>query len=134
MNVILFQNQFEEAIRLGSKWQTCRLHRRDGKARARVGEHVSLRVWTGAPYRSKQREIAKALVTVVEAVAIFENGVSFGDGTPRAWWVGVGSRNERYLDYFAKRDGFTDFKALVAWFEKSHGLPFEGSCIEWRLL
>ncbi len=134
MNVILFQPRFEPLIRCGAKWQTCRLHRRDGKPRARVAETVSLRVWSGLPYRSKQREIAQAVITEVESIQIERNGVSFGDGTLRAWWVGVGTKNEHYLEYFAKRDGFDSFGQLVEWFQKTHGLPFSGSCIEWRVV
>jgi hypothetical protein len=123
MNVILFQNRFVVPILKGTKWQTCRLHRKDG----------SLRVWVGAPYRSKQREIARALVTEVESVSIWQDGISFGDGTARVWWCDVDRRPD-VLDSFARRDGFTCFQTLAAWFKEMHGLPFRGSVIEWRLL
>lgn len=70
MNVILFQPRFEPLILAGTKTTTIRPTRRDGRPRARSGEQVSLRVWSGLPYRSPQREVGQALVTEVSGVII----------------------------------------------------------------
>jgi hypothetical protein len=46
---------------------------------------------------------------------------------------GVGVRkNPATLDAFAKRDGFSDWGALVKWFRTAHGLPFTGIVIHWQ--
>lgn len=50
MNVLLFQGRFEALIVGGQKVHTIRPHRRDGRPRARVGESLSLRVWSGLPF------------------------------------------------------------------------------------
>ena len=34
----------------------------------------------------------------------------------------------------AKADGFANAEEMVDWFEKQHGLPFEGWLIRWRLI
>src|SRR5688572_20047442 len=75
MNVILFQNRFEAPILAGVKTCTIRAHRRDGRPRAVEGEAVSLRVWTGAPYRSKQREFAQRTVKFTFPVRVGKTGI-----------------------------------------------------------
>jgi hypothetical protein len=44
-------------------------------------------------------------------------------------------RGDRYvgaaLDDFAIKDGFESFAAMLAWFEQTHRLPFDGRLIEW---
>lgn len=55
MNVFTFKNRFEAPTLAGIKIHTVRGHRKDGKPRAVVGERISLRVWTGRPYGSKQK-------------------------------------------------------------------------------
>jgi hypothetical protein len=35
-------------------------------------------------------------------------------------------------EMIAKRDGFDSFADMADWFEKNHGLPFEGYIIRWE--
>jgi hypothetical protein len=39
--------------------------------------------------------------------------------------------DRKILDRFAVKDGFKDWEDLVAWFEKTHNLPFTGQLIKW---
>lgn len=133
MNVFVFQNRFEADIVAGRKSHTIRGHRRDGKPRAKMGETISLRVWTGKPYRSKQREIARGVVDKIESIAVHSNGISLGDGTLRVWFMGEWNHIEM-LNGFARRDGFGSWSEMRDWFKATHGLPFSGSLVGWRLL
>ena len=36
------------------------------------------------------------------------------------------------LDRLAVKDGFSNWRDLVKWFEREHGLPFTGILIEWE--
>ncbi len=131
MNVILFKNRFEPLILAGIKSLTIRAHRKDGRPRAKAGERVSLRVWTGKPYWSKQREFAQATVEHIEAVSVHHNGVSEGDGTLRAFWMGEHNRMD-LLNAFSRSDGFANWAEMKAFFQAEHGLPFEGSMAVWK--
>lgn len=83
------------------------------------GDTISLREWTGKPYRSKQRVLMDATITKVSMVDITETGIS------------VNSWAEPCHD-FAQADGFRDFFELRDWFIQTHGLPFYGILIEWE--
>lgn len=126
MNVFVFQNRFEAPILAGRKPHTIRGHRRDGKPRARVGETISLRVWTGKPYRSKQREFARAVVTAVFPVRIYDCGIQLHATRREVLWYGQ--------QRIARQDGFAGFTEMLEWFRSTHGLPFEGVLVKWRLL
>ena len=132
MNVFLFQNRFEADIVAGRKPHTIRGHRRDGKPRAKEGELVSLRMWTGSPYRSKQREIGRGKVETVFPIRINKDGVyrlSLLNGKIRPHWSSILDRK-----WIAKKDGFAHWREMKAWFKATHGLPFEGVLVHWRLL
>jgi len=120
MNVLLFQGRFEALIVSGQKVHTIRPHRRDGRPRARVGEALSLRVWSGLPYRSPQREFARVVVTQVGECII---------GTHAAMVDSVIMDSEP----FAHADGFVSWEELACWFRATHGLPFRGELIRWRI-
>jgi hypothetical protein len=120
MNSILFQHQFEAKILAGTKTQTIRPPRKDGRPRAKRGEIASLRVWSGLPYRSKQREFARATILDV------------GECTITKDWPAI----HGYLvdaDPFAIADGFDNYKHLLHWFSENHDLPFAGVLICWQL-
>lgn len=117
--VIMFQNRWEEQILAGTKVQTVRPR---VKRFICAGTLLSLRVWSGAPYRSKQRELLRVICTSATDVEIHVGGVKIGDS-----FLGVEDN-----DKFAKRDGFADYYGeMVEWFEKMHGLPFVGRAIAW---
>ncbi|MGR9108748.1 MAG: hypothetical protein ACU843_17665 [Gammaproteobacteria bacterium] len=73
---------------------------------------MSLRAWTGKPYRSKQRELRKAQCIEVRPLVIDQD---FSD------------------DRMARADGFIDAADMKEWFEETHGLPFTGTLIRWTL-
>lgn len=123
MNVFTFKNRFEAPALAGIKIHTLRGHRKDGKPRAKVGERISLRVWTGRPYASKQREFAQATVLHVIPVCVSRTGIRRPD-----------------LDctlkpsLVARRDGFANWGEMKAFFQAEHGLPFEGVLVGWKEL
>ncbi len=123
MNVILFQNQFEAPILAGTKEFTIRRPRRDGRPRAKEDEPCSLRVWTGAPYRSKQREFARGTIHFTFPVQVHFRGVRRTD-TEKGTLV---------RDKMAKGDGFPNWTAMREFFKSHHGLPFDGVLIKWKL-
>lgn len=108
MRVILFQDKFAELVRSGAKKQTIRR-----KSRCKPGDELSLRKWSGKPYRSKQETICNSVCTRVQEVRIYE-----GPATETS-------------EILARADGFSSHAEMQAWFKNTHGLPFEGQQIEW---
>lgn len=131
MIVKLFKPEFEQAIVSGRKTSTIRPIPR-GRPPL-VGQVISLRLWTGKPYRSKQREIKRAIVTAVGWVFIGFNAVQvgeydFGDRRVlRPTWL-----REKQEHDLAVKDGFKSVDDLRNWFERVHGLPFQGIRIVWQ--
>jgi hypothetical protein len=113
VRVILFQERFAPLVAAGSKRQTIRQ-----TARCKVGDWVSLRRWTGKPYRSKQEVLRTDVCTRVMPVRV-DPDVLFLDGI------------KMRQNFFARRDGFKDWAEMREWFEAVHGLPFLGWLIEW---
>ena len=122
MRVITFQPRFELGVRAGTKLQTMRM-----RAGCKVGDVLSLRVWSGKPYRSKQREIGRRVCVAVRQVAIWPES----DGKYCIELDGRLLRDEERYG-FAKQDGFTDLEDLVSWLLQNHGPEvFVGWLIEW---
>lgn len=121
MRVILFQPQFHAAIKGGTKRSTIRK-----TARCKPGDELSLRQWTGKPYRSKQRVIAEKKCTKVTPIVVGKFGIELHHPDGNQTITGADD-----LDKFAQRDGFGAFIELEYWFQKTHGLPFSGQMIEW---
>ena len=116
---LMFQPQFEPLILSGRKPHTIRPKR---KIPLKVGQPLSLRVWTGKPYRSPQREFMKAVVEKVWPASIHMSHIIVNS-------IILGTDSEKD---FAWSDGFADADCLRNWFLKTHGLPFEGEVIYWR--
>ena len=112
MRVILFQDRFAELVRTGQKKQTIRK-----KARCKPGDELSLRKWTGKPYRSKQETLLNTKCKEVGAIRI-------EDGPAPAGVLMI-------VEGWAHADGFSSFIEMQEWFRKTHGLPFEGEVITW---
>ncbi len=124
MNVFLFKNCFEFPALAGVKMHTIRGHRRDGRPRAKVGETISLRVWTGRPYNSKQREFARAVVKAVFPIRIYDCGIQLHATRREVRWYG--------RQRIARNDGFGGVTEMLEWFRNTHGLPFEGVLVKWK--
>lgn len=109
----MFQDRFAGKVRDGTKPHTIRK-----TARCKPGDVLSLRRWTGKPYRSKQETLRVETCLSVEPVRVSNDGVSVGGR-----WVDA--------EQIAKADGFVDFGEMVLWFGMTHGLPCDGALIRW---
>lgn len=119
MIVLTFQPRFVPLVTAGAKTQTIRQQR---KRPIRVGDWLSLRRWTGLPYRSKQEELrARTRCTYIGIVRMGTFAIS----------VDNHALDQMDKDAFARRDGFAHHGDMVAWFQNEHGLPFEGTLIRW---
>lgn len=124
MKFIMFRPQWIEPILQGTKVQTIRPPR---KIPIVVGEALSLRIWTGLPYTSKQKTLLDTHCTSVYAVTIDDGGVVGENDGPY-----FGGRLEtEATEHFARRDGFASFEAMQQFFREMHGLPFKGTAISW---
>ena len=122
MRIRMFQPQFAPLVRSGAKRQTVRA---TPKRMPRPGDRESWRRWTGLPYRSKTKELAKVQLTGVWKIKISAKDIKFK--MPGEW------RSEKsvyVLNEFAKTDGFKNFRSMLIWFRLVHGLPFTGICIQ----
>ena len=121
MKVLLnFRKQFAPAVECGSKRQTVRAHRKDGR-RPMVGDVAVC--YTGL--RTKlTRKLREAPIVSVRNVTINTrdhritiDGVTLRDCDARA---------------FAAADGFATMEALFAFFRDTYGGDtFDGVCIAW---
>lgn len=116
MRVIMFQDKFASKVLDGSKCQTIRK-----AARCKAGDTLSLRRWTGKPYRSKHEILREAIVEKVLPCVI-------ADG-----WIEVDGRLYTGVDAdsFAVRDGFAGATELWDWFAATYGEPIAGEVIMW---
>lgn len=120
--VRLFKSRFVDLVETGAKVQTCRPI---PKRMPKVGDSISLRQWTGNPYRSKQRVIREATVTRTCRVEI----------CPRAEIITLDGQKLGYDETinFAKADGFADHWDMFKWFTEEHGPDkFDGIVIYWQ--
>ncbi len=120
MTILLFQPRFARLVEAGKKRQTIRGVR---KRPIRVGDKVSLREWTGLPYRSKQRILGESQIKLLWPIEILEDGII----ACRNIWFSRAAR-----EGVARDDGFADFAEMIEWFRKTHGLPFTGILIKWE--
>ena len=120
MRVIMFQEKFADKVREGSKCQTIRK-----AARCKAGDTLSLRRWTGKPYRSKQEIIRKVVCDSADDVLMMAGGI-----WPNVW-IGGKRLNAEETVAFAKADGFADPCEMSEWFCNTHGMPFRGVLIKW---
>lgn len=117
MRVFMFCNRMAVKVLLGTKHQTIRAH-----ARCMPGDEVSLRRWSGRPYRSKNVIIGSGVCTEVMPVVIHAGRIDL---------------NGRRLSYecallFALADGFTCLREMLDWFSARYDLPFEADVVYWR--
>ena len=132
MPALNFQKQFVAAVESGKKCQTIRALRKDGRD-PKPGD--TLYLYYGM--RTKQcRKLGEVECKSVDRIEIL--------GIPRPWsWTEprillhprpaltlqiLASEAEEY----ARADGFSGFDAMHDWFQKTHGLPFEGFLIRWE--
>jgi hypothetical protein len=124
MRVIMFQDRFVDKVRSGAKTTTIRT----SDWHIKPGTVLSLRRWTGKPYRSKQEILREAVCVSVEGIHISKIGCAVE--TIPGYSGGFTERGHE--NDIAKQDGFASFPDMVDWFEKNHGLPFDGYLIRWE--
>lgn len=118
-----FKPQFCPLVEAGLKCQTVRP---TPKRMPKVGDRISLREWTGKPYRSKQRVLRESTITAVEKISLLDTGREL------LMYVNESELHPEQINAFAKADGFAHGIEMFIWFETKHGLPFEGVVIKWQ--
>lgn len=116
MPALNFQKQFVKSVEFGKKRQTIRAMR---KRPFRVGDKLYLY------YGMRTKQCRK----LGESKALF-----VGDIYIEKTYLITINGNHQYEDQIinlAKLDGFKSPKEMARWFEKNHGLPFEGQIIKW---
>ena len=117
--VRMFQPRFAPLVESGAKRQTVR------KTPVRIphaGDMLSLREWTGKPYRSKHRELLRAPCRMCVGIELDIDRVSI---------IGMPMLTPEMREEFARKDGFEDWNDLLFWFALNHGFPFDGILIRW---
>lgn len=120
MVVVMFQPRFADKVSQLKKRQTIRPRR---KLPIHFGDVLSLRRWSGKPYRSPQitlreNERCRGVLPVV----IYRDGRIRVDGQ---------LLDESARDWFAQQDGFETIADLLLWFSNNHAFPFYGDLISW---
>lgn len=85
------------------------------------GDILDARMWTGKPYRSKQKFLCDAIIRETALVEIVAEGI----------WLSERKLNCNEIWKFAKDDGFNTPQDMIDWFNYQYGLPFEGMVIYW---
>lgn len=120
MRVYTFKDRFASLVKAGNKRQTIR-----PTAKCKPGDLLSLRRWSGRPYRSKQEILLDGVIcTGVYRVSIYPNNVGIE-------WNSEPAPNYLSLDAFAQADGFADYNSMLAFFSAQYRLPFNGALITW---
>lgn len=122
MFTLNFKKEFAPAVEAGTKMQTIRAPRKDGK-KPKAGDH--LRLYTGL--RTKGcRMLMDATCIGVEPIQIIDE---FSD-------IAIVLAGERLTfeegKALAQADGFNTRAEFVGFFLETHGLPFDGFRILWR--
>lgn len=124
MPLLGFQKQFVEAVESGTKRQTIRAHR---KRPFKVGDTLYLY------YGLRTQQCRK--LGEVECREVVPFKIEFGyfwmfysRGAVQRRWLRLQVHDAADL---ARADGFESAADMAAWFEKTHGLPFDGQLIRW---
>lgn len=124
VKILMFKRRFVPMIEIGVKISTIRGYGN----KVQVGDTVSMRYWSGAPYRSKTVEFWMDTVASIEPCLI---GHSTSDV-----FICVG-QNHRHISYdsrhaIARGEGFKDWWEMSQFFIAMHDLPFCGKIIRWQ--
>lgn len=122
----MFKPRFAPLVKSGAKRQTIRPV---PKRMPQIGDQESWREWTGRPYWTPQRELAKVKIIAVEKIEmrrdILGTCIQIHDIIiTRQEWLAINGWKR-----FAEDDGFTSLRELFDWFAAEHGLPFNGIII-----
>jgi hypothetical protein len=123
MTALNFQARFAASVADGTKRQTIRAERKDGRMPCRTGHDLHL--YTGMRTQSCRR-LRTAICTSIWRFEISRNP-KFSPGIR----LGGVVLNREETIALAQADGFTSVTEMVEWFRNTHGLPFSGWLIKW---
>lgn len=127
MKVLLFVPRFAPPIRAGTKRGTLRTP--NARSPFRAGETISLRTWSGKPYRSRQQEIVPPVVcSCVSDVAL-----GFRGRQPEIY-VGNRRLSPAEAEAFVRADGFECAEDFHAYWHAKGVLTWRGNLIEWEVM
>ena len=113
-----FKSRFACAVARGTKRQTIRAYRKDGRDPA---PGCRLQLYSGM--RTKHcRKLGDAVLASRERIVIADDGIKVGGRV-------LDARERHEL---AVADGFADWPGMRDFFAETHGLPFEGYLYRWR--
>lgn len=107
-----FQKQFAPLVESGDKPHTIRAKRKHP-----IKQGDTLYLYTGLRTK-KARRLKVAKCTAVLPISITRDGVEIYPPVDK--------------EELAKKDGFKSFDEMASWFDKTHGLPFNGDLICWN--
>lgn len=130
--VKMFKPQFARLVLAGTKKQTVRPV---PKIVPRRHDRLSLRMWQGQPYRSKQRLLLNTTLDEIKVCHITTEGIYMQP--PDGCLLAIAGAKIICLlgeeaNRFAIADGFQSWAEMRAWFENEHGLPFDGVVLYWK--
>ena len=129
-----FKPEFEAKILSGAKTQTIRPWPKGFVKRfPKIGDTLSLRIWTGRPYHSKQRVIFDAPIANVQPFHICSEGFFYvGDHVELFTMLNkLQSEQLAMADGFDATDQTTATEHMLSFFKKHYHPPFKGLLIEW---
>jgi len=135
MPALNFQKRFAPLVESGEKRQTIRAYRKDGRD-PKPGD--TLYLYTGMRTK-KCRKLGEAECKSARRIQLLdiesgERPLTVTLDSREGWQdrpVAAYVLNPFQRSDVAERDGFADASEMFAWFEKTHGLPFEGLLIRW---
>ena len=116
----MFEDRFVPLVKSRTKRQTFRVGK---KRRIQAGMIADCRRWKGLAYRSKQESICEGKIASVRGMYL--------DWGVMVIWDGFDTI-ETAAEEVAKNDGFSSFREMLIWVEKTHGLPCSGRLITWE--
>lgn len=127
----MFEPQFAEMILNRTKHQTIR---KKSRRQFVVGEEVTFRMWTGIPYRSKQKILAVGEVIRFCRVLLMHSRVSIFDGDQNGDSSDSVLTTTTQLNRFALLDGFISWPDMMRYFKKAKLFNKECTLTEWRFV
>ena len=113
-----FQQQFATDVAALLKRQTIRAPGKDN-GHAKKGDRLQL--YTGMRTKNCRKLVDPDPICIAsEPITLTVAGITYPENG-KCMTPGI----------VAKRDGFPSYEAMLEWFQKTHGLPFNGQLIRW---
>jgi len=118
-----FKKEFVEAVETGKKTQTIRALRKGRSRHASPGE--ALQLYTGMRTNNCKKLLPDPVCFNVQAIMITKD--PFVCVVLDKYLL-----SDKTIEEMAIADGFKSVEAFAAFFDETHGLPFEGVLISWE--